>query len=237
MRRDDISARRIGAAPRPRVLIADSQAVERAGLRSILEPGLQVCAEAGDATTALRAARGELPEIAIVAADLSGGGMALTAEIARRLPTVRIVMLAEEPDDEEMLQALRVGASGYLPKATNVRRLAAAIGSVLGGEGALTRAATGRLVQVYCDRAHRRLGVPGHADARLTDREWDVLELMREGLDTAAMASRLGISRITVRRHASSVVGKLGVTNRAAAVRLLSRDEDDAEAGLDVVPA
>ena len=240
MTHDNIPARRIGGAPRPRVLIADSQAAERAGLRAVLEPGLHVCAEAGDAATALDAARAELPDIAVVGADLRGGGVALTAEIARRLPSVRVVILAEEPDDEEMLQALRVGASGYLPKATDIGRLATAVAGVLAGECALPRAATGRLVRAYCDRAHRRLGVPGHADVRLTAREWDVLELMQEGLDTPAIAGRLGISPVTVRRHASSVVRKLGVADRAAAVRLLNREEDDVyddEAVPDVVGA
>ncbi len=224
-------ARHRAVAPRPpvRVVIADSQAATRAGLRAVLEAaGLVVCAGAGDAAAGMAAALVEVPDVAVVATDLRGGGIALTAEIARRLPSVRIVVLADEIDDDEtMLQALRAGASGCLPKATSLSGLARAVVGVTAGEAALSRVAAGRLVQEYCDRAHRRLTVPGRPDARLTAREWDVLEFLRDGVGTSAIGAQLAISPVTVRRHVSAIVHKLGVADRRAAVDLLAAPDGD----------
>jgi DNA-binding NarL/FixJ family response regulator len=186
---------------------------------------MAVCAEADDARSAVDAAADCVPEIAVLAVDMHGGGLTAAAEIHHRLPGVRIVMLANELDDDDMLQALRAGACGYLPKETSLDRLPFALHGVLAGEAALPRTLVGRLVEEYCDRAHRRLAIPGLPDVRLTTREWEVLEALREGLDTSEMGERLGICPVTVRRHVASLLHKLGVPDRAAAVALLDRTD------------
>jgi DNA-binding NarL/FixJ family response regulator len=208
------------------LLLADSATATRVGVRGVLEAaGFVVAAEAGDAEAAVAAAVRSRPDVALVAVDLPGGGIAAAADIAARVPTARIVMLADNHSDDELLQALRAGASGYLLKETNPERLPHALRGVVAGEAAIPRALVGRLVEEFRDRGRRRGVVPGRPDARLTTREWEVLELLHDGLDTDAIASRLGISEVTVRRHASTLVRKLGVSGRAAAVRLLDAGE------------
>ena len=94
------------------------------------------------------------------------------------------------------------------------------------GEVALPRQYTERLLDELRGREIDRARVAAHANAALTDREWDVLRLLGEGASTAQMAQRLGISEVTVRRHVSSVVAKLGVSDRAGAAGVLHRSAD-----------
>ena len=101
-----------------------------------------------------------------------------------------------------------------------------ALQRVLAGEATLPGTLVARLVDEFRDREHRRVAVPDGQAARLTGREWDVLELMRKGAGTADIAERLFVSPTTVRSHVSSILRKLGVPTREAAIRLL-----DGEAG------
>src|SRR2546430_738554 len=125
----------------PRVLIAESDPRTRAGLRLALEgDGFDVCAEAGDARTAVEAAAMERPEVCLLAGDVPGGAIAAAIEIDRANPDAAIVMLTTSNGREELLRALRAGARGYLPKNMNPQGLPAALRGVLRGEAALPRA-------------------------------------------------------------------------------------------------
>jgi DNA-binding NarL/FixJ family response regulator len=158
---------------------------------------------------------------------MPGGGIAAAAEISSRLPEAAIVMLTVSRDDADLFDALRAGASGYLLKDIDPARLPLALEGVLAGEAALPRGLVARLVEEFRSRSKskRLLSASPHA-ARLTDREWDVLELLREGLTTAEIAARLAIAPVTVRRHVSEILRKLRVPDREAAVRLLGRRDD-----------
>ena len=96
-----------------------------------------------------------------------------------------------------------------------------ALQRVLAGEATLPGTLVARLVDEFRDREHRRVAVPEGQAARLTGREWDVLELMRKGAGTAEISERLFVSPTTVRSHVSSILRKLGVPTREAAIRLL----------------
>ena len=188
-----------------------------------------VVAEAHDAPSAVSAALRESPDLCVLDIRMPGGGIAAAAEIAARLPSAVIVMLTVSRDDADLFAALRAGAAGYLLKDTEPERLPAALRAAAEGQAAMSPLLVARLIDEFRAREQqRRLPLLRRRGVRLTDREWEVLELLRDGTSTAAIAQRLGISPITARRHISVILRKLGAPDRAAAVRLLEADHGDA---------
>lgn len=206
-----------------RVLVADAHAPSRVGVRLALEhAGFVVCAEVRTAEDTVAAALCERPHVCLIDVDLEGGGFAAASRIRAKLPALPVVMLAAEPSDTGLFRSLRIGAAGYLGKDTNPERLPATLRGVLRGEAALSRAFVSRLVEQFRERGSRReLAVPGRQAAELTAREWDVLDLLRQGLETHEIAERLYISDVTVRTHVAAVLRKLDVPDRNAALQLL----------------
>jgi DNA-binding NarL/FixJ family response regulator len=153
---------------------------------------------------------------------MPGNGIKAAAQIISRLPETAVVMLTVSRDDDDLFEALRAGASGYLLKDTNPARLASALRGVLAGEPILSPALVSRLMQEFGSRGRspRRL-LKKRRDLELTKREWEVLELLRAGLSTPQIAARLSISQVTVRRHVGRTLKALRVSDREAAVRLL----------------
>jgi DNA-binding NarL/FixJ family response regulator len=206
----------------PRVLLADEQLTDRRAVRGVLEEdGFDVCAEASDATNAIVAARGERPDLCLIAVLLPGGGIRTAAEIASHDPGAAIVMLAETGSRDHLLDSVRAGAVGYLRKDMDPRRIPAALRGVLRGEAAIPRDLTASLVKEFRARGRRRRVVGKVGAAELTPREWEVAELLEDGVTTGYIAERLMVSPVTVRRHISSVLTKLGVANREEARALL----------------
>jgi DNA-binding NarL/FixJ family response regulator len=153
----------------PRVILAEDDEPTRVGLGMALRSGgLEVIAEAADATTAIETILRTTPDLALIAAELPGDGM-----------------------------------------------------EVLAGEVALPRRQSGHLLDALRSRTAQRAPVTARATAELTDREWEVLQLLSEGRRTGEMATSLGISDVTVRRHISALVAKLGVPDRRAAAALM----------------
>ena len=206
-----------------RVLIADDHARTRASVRQALEDdgGFVVCAEAEDGPSAFDRAIETRPDVCLLDINMPGSGIAATTRIAAALPGTPIVILTVSRDDNDLFDALRAGASGYLLKDLGDDQVAPAVRKVLAGEASLPGTLVARLVEEFRDREHRRIGIAPEQAARLTGREWDVLELMREGLSTSEIGARLFVSPTTVRTHVSSVLKKLQVADRDAAVRLL----------------
>jgi DNA-binding NarL/FixJ family response regulator len=139
-----------------------------------------------------------------------------------------VVMLTVSRDNADVLESLRRGAVGYLLKDMNPASLPVAVRAALGGEGVLPRTLSAGLIEEFRKRpeSRRLTGQPRHAPA-LSAREWEILELLSEGATTADMADRLFLSRVTVRRHISSILGKLGVSSREEAVKLFRGDDPD----------
>ena len=209
--------------PEVTVLLADDHAAVRAGIRLALAgEGFKVVAEASDGPGAVEAALRERPDIALLDVNMPGGGIKAAEEIVQLLPETTVVMLTVSRDDDDLFAALRAGASGYLLKDTDPTRLPFALRGVLDGEAALPRGLVARLIDEFRTRGkRRRLPLMRQRGVELTEREWEVLELLHDGLSTAAIAERLGISPVTVRRHVSEILKKLRVTSREEAVRLL----------------
>jgi DNA-binding NarL/FixJ family response regulator len=157
---------------------------------------------------------------------MPGNGIVAAREIAERLPDSAVVMLTVSDDERNLLAAVRVGAVGYLLKDSDPDRLAFALRGVVSGEAALPRRLMARVLDHVRDgESRRRIGLRMPRTARLTDREWEVLELMHDEMSTRDVARRLSVSPVTVRRHLSSAVAKLGVDDRGAALALV-RDLD-----------
>lgn len=211
----------------PRVLVADDHPALREGVRKALEAsGYEVCAEADSGPGAVEAALREHPDICLLDIQMPGNGIAAAAEISTRVPETAVVMLTVSVSERDLFEALSAGAAGYLLKDTDPARLAHALTGVLRGEAALPRSLVARLIKEFQRRdAGRRLRMPGGRRVELTPREWDVLELLRDGCSTAEIATRLFVSAVTVRRHVGSIVRKVGAENRGAAVAMLGERE------------
>ncbi|MCW3049867.1 MAG: Two component transcriptional regulator, CheY family [Solirubrobacterales bacterium] len=208
-----------------RVLLADAQEATREGVRIALEAhGMEIVAEVATAQDAELAAIGTTPDVCLIDADLPGGGVAAVAAIARTVPHTALVILAATADDDALFAALNAGARGYLLKDTDPDRLPFAVQGVVDGEAALPRVLVTRVLHEFRRRGNRG-GIPDLVPGRegLSDREWEVLVLLDGGFSTRDIGRRLGISDVTVRRHVSGLVRKLGVSDRGAAVALLRR--------------
>jgi DNA-binding NarL/FixJ family response regulator len=208
---------------RPRVLIADDHAATRAGVRMALERGgCDVCAEASNAGDAVRAALRERPDVCVVDLDMPGDGLRAMAGISGHLPDTPVLVLTVSSRTDDMFDALRAGASGYLLKDMDPIGLATAVHAAVAGESTIPGALAARLIDEFRHRpAGHTLTLDQNRRVKLTQREWDVLELLDEGRSTAEMASQLFLSQVTVRRHVSSLLHKLGVDSREEARRVL----------------
>jgi DNA-binding NarL/FixJ family response regulator len=208
-----------------RVLIADDHPPTRAGVQAALEKaGFSVCAQAADAKSAIEAARRERPDVCLLDIHMPGDGIHAAETIARELPEAAVVMLTVSRTDEDLFNALRAGASGYLLKDIDPVRLPLALQGVLEGEAALPRRLVALLIEEFRERKRRRrIPLVGRRGVELTDREWEVLELMKQGQSTDEIATRLFISPVTVRTHVSAILRKLHVPTREAALELLER--------------
>jgi DNA-binding NarL/FixJ family response regulator len=203
------------------VLIADDDAAARAAVRNALEAaGLEICAEASEATDAVEAAARSLPDICLLDPNLSGNGIAAIEAITTEWPDIPVVAFPAFPDDDELFAALEAGASGYLVNDIDPARLPVALVRVLDGEAALPRRLAAHLIEEF--RTLQRKSRKSHV-RNLTNREFEVLELLRHGLSTAEIAERLFVEKVTVRTHIASILRKLGVPDRQAAIRLLAR--------------
>jgi DNA-binding NarL/FixJ family response regulator len=210
-----------------RVLIADDHAQTRADIRATLDadPRFSVCAEVADAAGAVDRALGEHPDLCLLDVRMPGGGARAAWEITARLPDTKVVMLTVSRDTDDLFSALRAGACGYLLKDIPRERLPHALTDALRGKAAIPRTLVSRIVAEFRDPSPRRRGlIISDADAKLTSREWEVLELLRQGLSTADIAGRLFVSEPTVRSHVSGVLKKLRVPDRESALRLFETD-------------
>jgi DNA-binding NarL/FixJ family response regulator len=216
-----------GAEPWRRVLIADDHAPTRDDVRRVLDRDerFEICAEAADAAEAVQAALREKPDVCLLDLRMPGGGLAAVWEITSRLPEAKIVILTVSDHDSSLFAALRAGVHGYLLKTMNLNGLPDALDGVCHGEAAMQRTLVARVLESFHHREPRWREAAGNGRTRwrLTSREWEVLDLLAQGLSTAEIAERLVLSCSAVRAYVAAIVRKLGVPDRAAAVELFGR--------------
>jgi DNA-binding NarL/FixJ family response regulator len=206
-----------------RVLLADDQALVRAGFRALLDAqdGIEVVGEAEDGREALELARETKPDVILMDIRMPVlDGLAATREIAldRRLDDARIVILTTFELDEYVFDAIRAGAAGFLVKDTKPADLIEAVRVVADGGALLSPSVTQRLIAEFAARAKER--PPSEALEELTDREREVMGLVAEGLSNEEIANRLVVSIATAKTHVSRAMGKLGARDRAQLVVL-----------------
>ncbi|MGN9803482.1 response regulator transcription factor [Micromonospora sp. DPT] len=201
------------------VLLADDEAMVRAGVRAILaaDPGIEVVAEAGDGRAAVELTRAHRPRVALLDIRMPKlDGLAAAAEIRRLVPATATVMLTTFGEDEHVARALGHGASGFLLKAGDPRELLAGVRAVAEGGAYLSPRVARRVIELNGDRMAR---VPAARDrtAGLTDREREVLGLVGAGLSNAEIARRLFLTEGTVKGYLTSIFTRLDVRNRVQA--------------------
>jgi len=203
-----------------RVLVADDQALIRAGLVALFRaaPGLELVGEAENGERAVALARELRPDIALVDIRMPVlDGIEATRRILAEPgdPAVKVVVLTTFDLDEYVYAALSEGASGFLLKDTPPERIVAAMHTIAAGDILIAPRITARLVETYAD--HHR-AVPGDRLRDLTPRETDVLRLVGNGLTNAQIADRLTLSEGTVKGHLKHAMAKLQLSSRAQAV-------------------
>jgi DNA-binding NarL/FixJ family response regulator len=218
------------AQSRVRVLIADDQALVRAGFRMILEaqPDFDVIGEAPDGEIAVRLALRHRPDVVLMDIRMPGlDGL----EATRRLmspeaqpipaPRPRIIILTTFDLDEYVYAALQAGACGFLLKDVSPEHLVGAVRTVAGGDALLAPSITRRLVERFA-RPAAAASVGADPDlaglASLTSRETEVLGLLARGMSNAEIAGALVVSEATIKSHVAAILAKLGLHNRAQAV-------------------
>jgi two-component system, NarL family, response regulator LiaR len=197
-----------------RVLIADDHAVVRQGLRTFLElqDDIEVVADVADGEAALRAAEEHEPDVVLMDLVMPGvGGVEAIRLLRKARPQARVLVLTSFLDDDKLFPAVRAGAAGYLLKDVEPAELVRAIRTVDDGEALLNPAVAARLMEEFSETDRPA------ADEALTARERQVLELIAQGLPNKLIARDLGIAEKTVKTHVSSILGKLGLTDRTQA--------------------
>lgn len=210
-----------------RVLLADDQALVRAGFKVLVDsdPDLEVVGEARDGTEAYEAAQGLRPDVVLMDIRMPEvDGLEATRLICAdpNLASTRVLILTTFETDDYVFRALRAGASGFLLKDTDPADLLAGIRVVAGGDALLAPSVTKRLIEEVLDRPGETAWPAGHAVAndlgRLTEREREVLLLVAAGLSNDEIAKSLYVSPLTAKTHVSRILSKLGARDRAQLV-------------------
>jgi DNA-binding NarL/FixJ family response regulator len=204
-----------------RVLLADDQALVRAGFRALLEaePDIEVVGEARDGEEAVRLAADLVPDVVLMDIRMPGpDGLEATRRIVsdERLASVRIIILTTFDLDEYVFEALRLGASGFLVKDTEPLDLLRGVQAVARGDALLSPSITRRLIAELVARDQRP--APARSLEALTDREREVVGLVAAGLSNSEIAERLVVSPATAKTHVSRAMVKLGARDRAQLV-------------------
>ncbi|OUL30325.1 response regulator transcription factor [Nostoc sp. 106C] len=211
------------AAPKLiRILLADNHTLVRAGLRALLQniEGIQVIAEAGDGREALRLIAEYQPDVVLMDIAMPEmNGLEAAAHVVKEFPQVRVIMLSMHANEEYVLQALRIGAMGYLLKDAGISELEVAIRAICQGETYLSPAVSKHVVANYL----QRVSDESSSLTQLTSRQREILQLIAEGRSTKEIAELLYISVKTVETHRMQLMKRLDIHDVAGLVRYAIR--------------
>jgi DNA-binding NarL/FixJ family response regulator len=199
-----------------RVLIADDHPVVRRGMGSLLASldGVQVVGEVADGAAAVREAQLLRPDVVVMDLQMPVlDGVEATRRLVAAVPDTAVLVLTMFDDDEAVFAAMRAGARGYLLKGAEQEQILAAIRSVVAGQVVIGPGVAARLLSQLVDRPRAEPAFP-----ELTPREREILDLIAQGRNNAAIAARLGLAPKTIGNHISAIFGKLRVATRAEAV-------------------
>jgi DNA-binding NarL/FixJ family response regulator len=205
-----------GTSEKLRVVVADDHPVYRQGLaRLLVESGIDAVAHAGNGLEALKAVEQEAPDVVVMDLNMPGlSGVEVTRRLTERTPASRVLVVSVSAQEDDVIDAILAGASGYVLKDGPVEEVVAAIKAAAAGESLVSPRIATMLLGKVRDRAGPEAAAP---ITPLTERELEVLRLVAEGKANHAIGAALFIGRSTVRNHISSILMKLQVENRVQA--------------------
>jgi DNA-binding NarL/FixJ family response regulator len=211
-----------------RVLIVDDHALFRRGLQMVLqqEEDIEVVGEAADGAEAIEQAVELMPDVVLMDVRMpKRSGIEATQQIRDSLPHAKILMLTISDEEQDLYEAIKAGASGYLLKEISIEEVADAIRSVWAGQSRISPSMASKLLSEFAamsKRADERQQVPA---PRLTEREMEVLRLVAQGLNNRDIAGQLFISENTVKNHIRNILEKLHLHSRMEAVVYAVREK------------
>jgi DNA-binding NarL/FixJ family response regulator len=225
----------VAAAGDPiRVLIVDDHALFRRGLIQVLqfEDGIEVVGEAEDGEDAIAKCEEHAPDVLLMDVRMPRvSGIDATRRLSESMPTLKILMLTVSDEEDDLYEAIKAGATGYLLKEISIEEVADAVRAVMQGQTLISPSMASKLIQEFnalAKRADEKQQVPA---PKLTDRELEVLKLVAQGLTNREIADQLYISENTVKNHVRNILEKLHLHSRMEAVvyavreKLLDLDE------------
>ena len=211
-----------------RVVICDDHALFRRGLTMVLaeEDDIEVVGEAEDGDSAVAVATDLAPDVVLMDVRMpKRSGIEATRAIAEAVPSARIVMLTVSDEEDDLYEAIKAGATGYLLKEISIEEVASAIRAVVSGQSLITPSMASKLLTEFSSlskKAEARSAVPGPT---LTARELEVLKLVAQGMSNKEIAVELFISENTVKNHVRNILEKLHLHSRMEAVMYAVREK------------
>jgi DNA-binding NarL/FixJ family response regulator len=215
-------------AERVRVLIVDDHALFRRGLMLVLESeeGIDVVGEAEDGDEAIARAEQLAPDVVLMDVRMPKvSGIEATRRLAETMPSCKIIMLTVSDEEDDLYEAIKAGATGYLLKEISIEEVADAVRAVVQGQTLISPSMASKLISEFtalAKRADDRHTVPA---PRLTDRELEVLKLVAQGLTNREIAEQLYIADNTVKNHVRNILEKLHLHSRMEAVLYAVREK------------
>jgi DNA-binding NarL/FixJ family response regulator len=225
---EDLGA--LGAPDPIRVLIADDHALFRRGLEMVLdeEDDIELVGQASDGAEATEKAAGALPDVVLMDIRMpKSSGIEACRTMKEAAPSSKIVMLTISDEEEDLFEAIKAGASGYLLKDIPLDEVAEAVRAVHGGQSLISPSMAGKLLTEFATLARRNEEEPPQQvpAPKLTEREMEVLRLVARGMNNRDIASELFISENTVKNHVRNILEKLQIHSRMEAVMIAVRDK------------
>jgi DNA-binding NarL/FixJ family response regulator len=213
---------------RIRVLIVDDHALFRRGLMLVLESedGIDVVGEADDGEDAIAKAEQLAPDVVLMDVRMPRvSGIEATRRLAEALPTTKIIMLTVSDEEDDLYEAIKAGATGYLLKEISIEEVADAVRAVTQGQTLISPSMASKLIAEFTNLAKRATDRQQVPVPRLTDRELDVLRLVAQGITNREIAEQLFIAENTVKNHVRNILEKLHLHSRMEAVLYAVREK------------
>jgi len=215
-------------AERIRVLIVDDHALFRRGLMLVLESedGIEVVGEADDGEDAVAKAEQLMPDVVLMDVRMPRiSGIEATRRVAEALPTSKIIMLTVSDEEEDLYEAIKAGATGYLLKEISIEEVADAVRAVTQGQTLISPSMASKLIAEFSNLAKRATDQQQVPVPRLTERELEVLRLVAQGITNREIADQLFIAENTVKNHVRNILEKLHLHSRMEAVLYAVREK------------
>jgi DNA-binding NarL/FixJ family response regulator len=211
-----------------RVIVADDHALFRRGLEMVLEsePDIEVVAEANDGNEVIALSEQHMPDLVLMDVRMPGrSGIEATQSIKDAVPHTKILMLTISDEEEDLYDAIKAGANGYLLKEISIEEVAGAIRSVHMGQSLISPSMASKLLNEFAAMARKDEEKQQMPAPRLTEREMEVLTLVAQGLNNRDIAKQLFISENTVKNHVRNILEKLHLHSRMEAVVYAVREK------------